>query len=379
MGKHSPQRQSQQQDNENDIDLILKANNRGLIFMELILSYFIHSCSLNMGQLCPQKFFPNDIKAMIISFYSVEHPKLASFRVIVPTATLCQKTLNLCNYIGTMLSNKLLFQSFVNELNLVNAHQINQQLIICDDNASQCRQLIFLFHYILCLDQYKMPNQQPLTNNFTAYKRMHSQFANTTNFSGGGFGSFQKKENKDEMHHSLTDKELLPIEEITNIAMFMGRGSTACLDTICDSMESEKENMQSMILSHFANGCLTLLRANGQSKANRNMKVVKYALFILRAMVAILLILDTKKSKKSQYDSVFGGNENTVKAVECVRMINVQFMQSYGDDASIDAMLQINDKKDIEYHIKYCKRIIKFGAKGFKNGQIKRSIQNMFD
>ena len=137
--------------------------------------------------------------------------------------------------------------------------------------------------------------------------------------------------------------------------------------------------MEIVILSHFANGCLTLLRANGQNRASRNMKVVKYALFILRAMVAILMILDAKKSKKNQNDSVFGGNENIVKNVECVRMISSQFVQYYGDDASIDVMQGISGKKEIEYHIKYCQRIIKYGAKGFKNGQTKRSIQNMFD
>lgn len=129
QNKNSPQRQNasdnNSDDDENDTDLILKANNRGLIIMELILSHFVRSCSLNVAQLCPQKFFPNDIKSMIISFYSVEHPKLASFRVIVPTAKLCKYTMNSCNYIGTMLSKKLLIEPFVNDSEINNAQQIN--------------------------------------------------------------------------------------------------------------------------------------------------------------------------------------------------------------------------------------------------------------
>lgn len=159
----------------------------------------------------------------------------------------------------------------------------------------------------------------------------------------------------------------------------MGKGSTACIDTICDEMKTENEEIELQILSEFANGCLTLLRANGNNKQNRREKIVKYALYILRAMVAILLILDNKKSNKSQFNTVFGSNENKIKNVDCVRMITTQFLQYYGDDKSIEIMQGINNKNDIEYHIKYCKRIIKFGAKGFKNDQVKRSIENMFD
>ena len=72
--------------------------------------------------------------------------------------------------------------------------------------------------------------------------------------------------------------------------MFMGKGSTACIDTICDEMKGNNEMMENKILTEFANGCLTLLRANGNNKQSRNMKIVRYALYILRAMVAILLI-----------------------------------------------------------------------------------------
>ncbi len=60
-------------------------------------------------------------------------------------------------------------------------------------------------------------------------------------------------------------------------------------------------------------------------------------------------------------------------------MITKEFLQYYGDDISIQNMQAINNKNDIIYHIKYCKRITKFGAKGFKNDQVKRSIENMFE
>jgi len=360
-------------------------HNRGLFNVELIISSFIRCSSLNVNSfICPQNFFPNDLKSMIISFYSLEHLKLLSFRLLLGSSILCKSILTLCKYIGTMLSEKLLFQSFINRKNINNANQINQQLIISDENASICRQLIFLFHYILCLDQYKMPKQQPLTNNFTAYKRMHSELLNKQNYGGGGFASFQNKNkinnNKQQnIAHSLTEKELIPIHQLTNIAMFMGMGSTACIDTICEEINCENESVAMMILSQFANGCLTILRANGSNKEHRNLKIVKYAMYILRAMVAILLILDHKKSKISQYDTVFGNNENKVKNVDCSKMITSHFLQYYGDDASISAMQQVHTKDDILYHVKYCKSIIKFGAKGFKNGMVKRSIQNMFD
>merc|ERR1712241_1181504 len=179
-----------------------------------------------------------------------------------------------------MLSKKLLFQPLIQKLEINDINQINQQLIISEENASICRQLIFLFHYILCLDQYKMPKQQPLTNNFTAYKRMHAEFLNKQNYRGGGFASFKNKDKeKQDLTHKLTEKELLPINELTNIAMFMGKGSTACIDTICDEMKFENEMMEMMILS---------------------------------AMVAILLILDNKKSAINPFNSVFGNNENKV-------------------------------------------------------------------
>ena len=160
--------------------------------------------------------------------------------------------------------------------------------------------------------------------------------------------------------------------------MFMGRGSTACIDTICESMQGDNKDIELAILSEFANGCLTLLRANGNNKQNRNMNIVKYAHYILRAMIAILLILDNKKSEQSQFNTIFGNNENKVKSVECMRMLTTQFIQYYGDDKSIEIMQGIESKKDIEYHVNYCKRIIKFGSKGFKNDQVKRSIENMF-
>ena len=162
--KHSPIRNQSEykNDREDEIehDYIMKGNNRGLINMEFIIAMYIRSSGVDVKTLCPQRFFPNDIKAMIISFYSSEHPKLSAFRTIIPTAILCRNTLNLCSYIGTMLSQKLLFQDKM----ITNAPQINQQMVISEDNAIICRQLIFLFHYILCLDQYKMPKQQPLTN-----------------------------------------------------------------------------------------------------------------------------------------------------------------------------------------------------------------------
>eukprot|EP01084_Bolivina_argentea_P234702 395107_1 len=158
--------------------------------MELIVSHFIRISSLDVHQLCRQRFFPNDVKCLIISFYSCHDPKLLSFIAMVGTAVLCRSVLNLCQYIGAMLSSKLCFQSFVRANNISNIDDISQSLIICDENASVCRQLIFLFHYVLCLDQYKMPKQQPLTNNFTAYKRMHSDFTNKRNYAGGGFASF---------------------------------------------------------------------------------------------------------------------------------------------------------------------------------------------
>ena len=217
--KNSPQRQKidNRDESEFDKDLIMKGNNRGLLNMELIISYFIGKSGLDVIRLCPQKFFPNDIKSMIISFYSFEHPKLNSFRVIIPTAILCKCTLNLCNYIGIMLSKKLLFQDKIRQSQ---NKQINQQSIISDENASICRQLIFLFHYILCLDQYKMPKQQPLTNNFTAYKRQHNDFVNKqNNFRGGGFASFKNKDDSKQniLTHNLTEKELLPIDSLTNV------------------------------------------------------------------------------------------------------------------------------------------------------------------
>eukprot|EP00484_Ammonia_sp_Unknown_P031093 CAMPEP_0197029166 /NCGR_PEP_ID=MMETSP1384-20130603/8664_1 /TAXON_ID=29189 /ORGANISM="Ammonia sp." /LENGTH=496 /DNA_ID=CAMNT_0042458277 /DNA_START=18 /DNA_END=1508 /DNA_ORIENTATION=+ len=362
---------------EEKADLIMIDNN-GLIHMELIISFFIRDCHLNVKQLCPQKFFPNDIKAMMISFYSHQHPKVQAFRVLVSTATLCRNTLNLCQYLGVMLSRKLLFQDKLNDI-----QHINQQSIITQENAAICRQLIFLFHYILALDQYKMPKQQPLTNNFTAYKRMHSDFVNRQSYGGGGFASFKNKsgnQGKDELsEHNLTEKELLPIDELTNIAMFMGNGSTACIDAICDGMAFDADSPEVQILSEFANGCLTLLRANGNNKPNRKSKVVQHSLFILRAMVAVLLILDTKKSASNAFNSVFGGNENKVKTVECMRVMTTQFLQWYGDNDSIQMMQGVNDKHEIEYHIKYCKRIVKFGAKGFKSGNVKRSIENMLD
>merc|ERR1712130_1054187 len=200
-------------------------HNRGLFNVELIISSFIRCSSLNVNSfICPQNFFPNDLKSMIISFYSLEHLKLLSFRLLLGSSILCKSILTLCKYIGTMLSEKLLFQSFINRKNINNANQINQQLIISDENASICRQLIFLFHYILCLDQYKMPKQQPLTNNFTAYKRMHSDVANKQKYKGGGFSSFAKSKGAAQPQgHPFTDKELLPIAELNNIAMFMGR------------------------------------------------------------------------------------------------------------------------------------------------------------
>eukprot|EP01084_Bolivina_argentea_P304788 526474_1 len=377
--KHSPDRTNNINDNNNidAIDYVMgnTNNNRGLFRIELIISYFIRNSNVNVFELCPQKFFPNDIKAMIISFYSYEHPKIATFRILVSTAILCRSIVNFCNYIGCMLSKKLLFQ---NVITINKNNEINQQIIISSANASICRQLIFLFHYILCLDQYKMPKQQPLTNNFTAYKRMHSQFKNKQNYSGGGFASFKNNSNKSQFTHNLTNNELFNGEDVTNTAMFMGKGSTACIDTICESMESDNEIRDICILSEFANGCLTLLRANGNNK-NRNLNIVKYALYILRAIVAILLILDNKKSKENQFNSIFGNNENKVRTVQCCKMITKEFLQYYGDDVSIQNMQAINNKNDIIYHIKYCKRFTKFGAKGFKNDQVKRSIENMFE
>ena len=162
----------------------------------------------------------------------------------------------------------------------------------------------------------------------------------------------------------------------------MGKGSTACIDLITEKMSSNKnENalIENNVLSEFANGCLTLLRANGNNKQSRNMKIVKYAIYILRAMVAILLILDKKKSSLNRHDTVFGNNENKVKCTQCVRMITSQFISYYSDNDSINKMQGINNKTDIEYHVKYCKRIIKFGAAGFKNDEVKRSIQNMLE
>ena len=113
-----------------------------------------------------------------------------------------------------MLNNKLLEQ-------FKNLNEIKQEFIISDDNASICRQLIYLFHYILCLDEYKMTKQQPLTNNFTAYKRMHSEFLNKQNYSGGGFNAFSSrdKSKSNNISEQLTSKELLPIDDLTNVCL----------------------------------------------------------------------------------------------------------------------------------------------------------------
>mmetsp|Transcript_47926 Transcript_47926/g.79487 ORF Transcript_47926/g.79487 Transcript_47926/m.79487 type:complete len:547 (-) Transcript_47926:81-1721(-) len=398
------QQQEQQNDESNaadaDADLIMKGHNHGLLHIELIIASLIRVSGVPAQEFtAAQQFFPNDIKSMIISFYSREHPKLLAFRVLIDTATLCKHILNLCGYIGAMLSRKLLFQGKLKPMSDLQEEQrdlkeqqqqdvgaavIDQQSIMNDENATICRQLIFLFHYVLCLDQYKMPKQQPLTNNFTAYKRMHSDFANKNGFGGGGFASFKRQdsaapaETNEWADNDLTDKELIPLNEMNTIAMFMGRGSTACIESICDSMSFDANSTEMQIMSQFVNGCLTLLKANGNTRTERNMSIVKYSLFIVRAMVCILLIIDTKKSATNQQNSVFGNNENTVKAVQCSRMITTQFMQYYGDDASIAGMQGVSDKKDIVYHINYCKRIIKFGAQGFKNGCVKRNIENMF-
>ena len=112
--KHSPIRTPS--DDEHEIarddppDLIMKGKPRGLLFMEFILSHWIRDCGVNVVSLCRRGFFPNDLKAVIISFFSVEPPKMASFRTLIPTAILCQSTLNLTEYIGTMMAQKLLFQ-----------------------------------------------------------------------------------------------------------------------------------------------------------------------------------------------------------------------------------------------------------------------------
>lgn len=95
--------------------------------------------------------------------------------------------------------------------------KVDQESIMSEDNASTCRQLIFLFHYILGLDQYKMPKQQPLTNNFTAYKRMHSDVSNKQNYKGGGFKAFAKNRGTQRKEHQFTDKELLPISELNDV------------------------------------------------------------------------------------------------------------------------------------------------------------------
>merc|ERR1719361_499368 len=203
---------------------IMKGNPRGLLFMDCIISYWIRSSGVDVTSLCRRGFFPNDLKAVIISFYSLEPPKLASFRTLIPTAVLCQSTVNLTEYIGVMMTQKLLFQG-------VELDKVDQESIMSEDNASICRQLIFLFHYILGLDQYKMPKQQPLTNNFTAYKRMHSEVGNAQKYKGGGFSSFAKnRAAPTKQQRQFTDKELLPISQLNDIAMFMGKGCTASID-----------------------------------------------------------------------------------------------------------------------------------------------------
>ena len=97
------------------------------------------------------------------------------------------------------------------------------------------------------------------------------------------------------------------------IAMFMGKGCTACIDSICEKMNIASQSVEMTVLCEFANGCLTLLRSNGNNKADRKPQIVRYSLYILRAMVAVLLMVDNKKSAESLFLSVFGGNERAVK------------------------------------------------------------------
>ena len=100
--------------------------------------------------------------------------------------------------------------------------------------------------------------------------------------------------------------------------------------------------------------------------------------FTSRAMVAVLLMVDFKKSNDNTFMSVFGSNERVVQSVDCCRMITSQFLRLYGDAESIRMMQGVEQRQQIEYHIAYCKRILTFGAKGFRNDQVKPKIENMF-
>ena len=53
---------------------------------------------------------------------------------------------------------------------------------------------------------------------------MHSEFTNRQKYGGGGFAAFQSKDKQkdDELsRHTLTDKELLPIEQLTNVCVYI--------------------------------------------------------------------------------------------------------------------------------------------------------------
>lgn len=196
----------------------------------LFIHSMIRTCNLNISHITRRNVFPNDVISLIIMFAIMNHPKVQSFRSLIPTSIICMNIPITCQYIGHQLSSVILP---VFSAGVKNVNDIKPESIISQKNTIFCRHLITLFDIILGLDQQKMNKQQFLTNNFTSYKRMHSDFLdlklhgkNAGAHVGGGFAAFKaSKENEvkeiDDNEENIaiyfTDEEIIPVATLSHV------------------------------------------------------------------------------------------------------------------------------------------------------------------